>query len=200
MNVAAVVLAAGASSRMGGFPKALLDYEGETFVSRLVRILGAHCGPVVVVLGHSADLIRPAIPAGAVIVRNADPSRGMLSSLQCGLEASRNADFVLFTPVDYPAIQESTVRQLCEAEGQIVFPRDTGKRGHPVRVSRAVADELLALPDGAEARDIIRARTGLHRYVEVNDPGVHLDVDDPDAYAALRSGLAGSANRAGGPC
>ena len=55
--IAGIILAAGASSRMGR-PKALLDYRGETFLGRLIRVLGTSCDPVIVVLGYHADLIR----------------------------------------------------------------------------------------------------------------------------------------------
>src|SRR4029079_18049295 len=82
--IAGIILAAGASSRMGT-PKALLDYRGETFVGRLVRVLQTTCNPVIVVLGYHADALRAGIPAGAQVVVNPDPSRGQLSSLQTAL-------------------------------------------------------------------------------------------------------------------
>ena len=100
--IAGIILAAGASSRMGT-PKALLDYRGETFVGRLVRVLGACCKPVIVVLGYHADAIRQQVPATANIVINPDPSRGQLSSLQTGLaELPADADGFAFIPVDSP--------------------------------------------------------------------------------------------------
>ena len=77
--IAGIILAAGASSRMGT-PKALLDYRGESFVGRLVRVLGASFQPVIVVLGYHADVIRQKVPAIANIVVNPDPSRGQFSS------------------------------------------------------------------------------------------------------------------------
>ena len=85
-SIAGVILAAGASSRMGQ-PKALLEYKGETFLHRLAGMLDEVCGRVVVVLGYDAERVRAAVPAGAETTVNPAPERGMLSSLQCGLRA-----------------------------------------------------------------------------------------------------------------
>src|SRR5260221_10022704 len=79
--IAGIILAAGASSRMGS-PKALLDFRGERFIERLVRVFSCVCDPVIVALGYHADAIRPAIQASARIVINPAPERGQLSSLQ----------------------------------------------------------------------------------------------------------------------
>ena len=67
MAIAGIILAAGASSRMGS-PKALLDYRGETFIARLARVLSGACSPVIVVLGYHAEAIRSVIPDHATIV------------------------------------------------------------------------------------------------------------------------------------
>src|SRR5262249_39848884 len=82
--IASVLLAAGASRRMGT-PKALLDYRGETFLDRLIRVTGAVCDPVIVVLGHHAQEIRGRVKSAAHFVVNPDPERGQLSSLQTAL-------------------------------------------------------------------------------------------------------------------
>ena len=84
--IAGIILAAGASSRMGS-PKALLDYRGESFIGRLVRVISSVCDPVIVVLGYHADAIRPAIKGAASTVINPAPERGQISSLQIALAA-----------------------------------------------------------------------------------------------------------------
>ena len=176
--IAGIILAAGASSRMGT-PKALLDYRGETFVGRLTRVLGACSQPVVVVLGYHADVIRPQVPATATIVINPDPGRGQLSSLQTGLAAlPAEADGFAFIPVDSPAVAENTVATLVQTferrkpETLFVIPRLSGKRGHPVIAARSIASEFLALPPT--------------EYVDVDDSGIFTDVDDPEAYRQLK--------------
>jgi len=190
--IAGIILAAGASSRMGT-PKALLDYRGETFVGRLVRVLETKCNPVIVVLGFNADAIRPKIPAAARIVVNPDPSRGQLSSLQTALEVfPAEASGFAFIPVDSPAVSENTVAKLADAfearepSTLFVIPRQKGKRGHPVFATRAIAAELLALPATAEARDVVHAHVDRTRYVDVGDLGIFADVDDPEAYRRLK--------------
>ena len=170
-----------------GQPKALLQYEGETFVHRLARFLDEVCGRVAVVVGFDAERVRPAIPGGAMVVENPRPELGMLSSLQCGLRAVMDADAVLFLPVDHGALRPPTIAAVAAEAGdaEIVVPRHQGRHGHPVRVSRAIAAELLALPAGAQARDVIRRHRDITRYVPVNDPYVIAGVNRPEDYRAL---------------
>ena len=190
--IAGIILAAGASSRMGT-PKALLDYRGETFVSRLTRVLGTSCNPVIVVLGYHADVIRRQVPPTATIAINPDPSRGQLSSLQTGLAAlPAEADGFAFIPVDSPAVAENTVATLARTfehrnpSTLFVIPRQSGKRGHPVIAARPIAAEILALRPTAEAREVVHAHVDRTEYVDVEDPGIFTDVDDPEAYRQLR--------------
>lgn len=179
-----------------GAPKALLDYGGETFVGRLVRVLGTQCGPILVVLGYHADAVRAGIPASAKIVVNPDPGRGQLSSLQTALEALPAAvSGFAFIPVDSPAVSEETVAMLARAFEErdpstlFVIPRQNGQRGHPVFAARAMAAEFLALPPTAEAREVVHAHVARTRYVDVEDAGIFADVDDPEAYHRLQERL-----------
>jgi molybdenum cofactor cytidylyltransferase len=193
--IAGIILAAGASSRMGT-PKALLDYRGETFVGRLVRVLGGSSQPVIVVLGYHADVIRESVPANARIVVNPDPSRGQLSSLQTGLAAlPAEADGFAFIPVDSPAVEAETVAKLIQAFGRrdtstlFVIPRQFGRRGHPVVAARSIAAEFLALRPTAEAREVVHAHVNRTEYVDVDDSGIFADVDDPESYQRLKEGV-----------
>ncbi len=192
MKLAGLILAAGASSRMGR-PKPLLELVGETFLDRLIGLLGVHCAPVLVVLGHQAEAVRAGLrrAAEATFVLNPDYQRGQLSSLQCGLRAlPEDADGVLFTLVDLPAVQASTVERLAHqaralASPWLVIPRFDGRRGHPVGCSRELIEELLALPVDAQAKQVIHSRLAQACLVEVEDPGIVRDVDDPAAYQDL---------------
>ena len=176
-----------------GSPKALLEYEGETFVARLVRVLGASCGSVTVVLGHNADLIRPYIPNRARVAVNPEPDRGQLSSLQTALaEMPENADGFAFIPVDCPAVGEETVERLARAFAArnpatlLLIPRKNNQRGHPVFATRVIAEELLALDATAEAREIVHRHVDRTEYVDVEDEGIFADIDTPDQYSKLR--------------
>lgn len=174
-----------------GSPKALLEYRGETFVQRLVRVLSAVCDPVIVVLGYHAAAIRPSSETATVVI-NPAPERGQLSSLQTGLAAlPADAEGFLFTPVDSPAVEIATVERLAaefrrrDPATLLVIPRFAGKRGHPVFAARAIADELSALPLTAQAREVIHSHVPETLYVDVDDPGILTDIDDREAYRRL---------------
>ena len=179
-----------------GSPKALLEYRGETFIQRLVRVLSPVCGQVIVVLGYHAEAIRPGIPGSAVVTINPAPERGQLSSLQTGLFAlPADADGFLFTPVDSPAVESETVERLADEFQRrdpailLVIPRIQNpggpKRGHPVFAARAIAEELLALPPTAMASEVIHGHIPQTTYVDVNDAGILTDIDDREAYRRL---------------
>lgn len=190
MNCSGIILAAGASRRMGR-AKALLAWEGETFLDRLIGLMQAACRDVIVVLGHSAAEIRSGLRREAVFVANPDPGRGQLSSMQCALEAlPPDADAFLFTPVDYPAIAASTVTRLLETLAahpaqRIVIPRHEGRRGHPVACRASLAAEFLSLPVTARTSDVIHSHAAETLYVDLDDRGILTDIDDPQAYEAL---------------
>jgi molybdenum cofactor cytidylyltransferase len=197
--IAGIILAAGASSRMGS-PKALLDYRGETFIERLVRVLASVCDPVIVVLGYHAITIRPRVEATATVAINPAPERGQLSSLQTGLGTlPAEAEGFLFTPVDSPAVEVETVERLAaEFERRdpatlLVIPRiDLGhgvQRGHPIFASRVIGDEFLALPVTAKPSEVIHRHVPRTVYVDVKDPGILTDIDDPEAYRRLSEAL-----------
>lgn len=165
-----------------GTSKALLPYRDSTFVGCLIRAF-ATCDETIVVLGHESDRIRAGIAEPASFVVNPNPERGQLSSLQCGLRAVAHFDAVLFTPVDYPAIQAETVVQLLQHAGEFAMPRYRDRRGHPVLIGRELLAELLACQ--TNARDVIRAHHP--RYIDVDDAGILEDIDDPAAYARLQA-------------
>lgn len=169
-----------------GRPKARLEYEGETFLGRLQRIFLEHTDPVVVVLGHDAANLSSLLDSRVKPALNPDPERGMLSSLQAGLAEISTAKRILFLPLDYPAIQPETIKKLCATpHADVAMPRYQGMRGHPVLISQLVAMQLLKLPLTAAARDVIRSYNDTVLYVEVDDPGILMDVDTPEDYQRL---------------
>ncbi len=193
MNLAALILAAGASSRMG-LPKALLRLGGETFAGRLARIFKeAGCSPVVLVLGHNAGEIRAVLPPveDVTFAVNPDYERGQLSSLQVGLAAlTGNPDGFLFTPVDHPAVRLSTLVRTIKCfeshSGEmLVIPRMDGRGGHPVCCPIKLVPEFVELAAGGKASDVVRRHCGSTAFVDVEDPGIHMDVDDPEGYRRI---------------
>ena len=195
MIIAGLILAGGESRRMGS-PKALMRYRGEMFLDRLILTLGQACAPVIVVLGCEPRNIWAGLRHGvlATFVHNPAYELGQLTSLQRGLEAvPTEAEGVMFTPVDYPAVLPSTVVQIAKRfwertpQELLVVPRAEGRGGHPVCVTRELIVEFLALPSGAQAREVIRRHREATAYVDVDDRGILEDVDDPETYARLRA-------------
>jgi molybdenum cofactor cytidylyltransferase len=193
---AAILLAAGASRRMGR-PKPLLDYRGETFLDRQIALYAASCRPVIVVLGYDASAVAAGArrASDALIILNPRPEHGQLSSLRCALAAlPADAPAFFFTPVDSPGVAPATLLALvaafraAPAPPAFVIPRCDGRRGHPVLASIARAADFLALPEDASARDLVHARPAETLLIDVADPLIHADIDTPEAYAALLAG------------
>ena len=198
--VPGVILAAGASSRMGR-PKALLPTAtpGETFLSRLVGALaGGGLDDVVIVVGRlpdpdEADLARALdeLPPFVRPVQNPDPARGQLSSLQTALAVIDHPGVtgMLVTLIDLPLVTAATVKALVEAHrataAPIVRPVRQGRHGHPVIFDRALFDALRLADPAAGARALVRAHASRAVEVPVEDEGAFVDVDTPEDYARV---------------
>src|SRR5436190_17427978 len=105
-----------------GFPKALLEFRGETFLDGLIQTFGPHCAPVVAVLGAEAPRIRAGLRLAhrAVILENPDWPLGQITSMQCGLRAApADARGVLFTLVDHPNVRMSTIEELLRQDSAL---------------------------------------------------------------------------------
>jgi molybdenum cofactor cytidylyltransferase len=170
-----------------GSPKALLRYRDETFLDRLIGLFATRCDPVIVVLGANAGAIREGVTRPATFVFNADFLLGQTRSMQCGLRAvPADAEGVLFTLVDHPAVAGATLDALLEAPHPLVrVPRYREQRGHPIWFARELIAEFLALRADGAARDVVRAHAADTEFLDLDDPGIRADIDDPAAYAEL---------------
>ena len=190
----AIVLAAGASSRIGR-PKALLETGGRTFVRRILDTLrdAGVADAVVVVRPGADDVVREIASArfGRAIV-NADPTRGQLSSLVTGLDAIDEPRVVaaLVTLVDVPLVSAATVAALLErarrSDAPIVRAAYGPRHGHPVIFRRDLFDALRRADPEAGAKAVLRAHA--IEDVDAGDPGVVQDVDTPDDYRRVIEG------------
>jgi len=198
VSVAGLILAAGQSRRMG-FPKALLRFRGETFLDTLIGLFAARCSPVIVVLGAGAERIQGEARRPAVFVVNAEWEQGMTTSLKCGLRATpEGSEGAMLTLVDHPAVAPATLDLLLREPRPVLrVPRYAGKRGHPVWLSRDLFSEFLALPAGAAARDVVHSHFLEAEFLDLNDPGIVADIDDPEAYRTLLSEGVPSRDRKG---
>jgi CTP:molybdopterin cytidylyltransferase MocA len=190
--IAALVLAAGQSSRMGT-PKALLPTpSGLTFVAAIADCArSAGVASVIVVVGPPhADAIRPALPSGVTAAYNPDPSLGMLSSVQAGLSAlPPTVDAVLVWPVDIPGVRVKTVRAILAAASalprQLIIPQHGGRGGHPICIPQDRLPELAALDSARGLKALVDAQPQAVCRLDVDDPGVLVDIDTPEDFARL---------------
>ncbi len=99
----------------------------------------------------------------------------------------------MFTPVDHPGIRGTTLEMLAaglrDGQAPLIVPTHRGSRGHPVCITRPLVAELLALPASAQARDVIHRHLPKAFLLEVDDPAVTTDIDNPTAYAELLAHL-----------
>ena len=184
--LAAVILAAGESRRMGS-PKALLPYRGGTFLSHLVEITRhPKIGSTRIVVGALREEIERAAarPAGEVIF-NPGWQLGQLSSIQAAVRslAQDTTDGVLLCPVDHPLVTASLVSKLIEqfylSGKRIVVPKYAGRRGHPMIFSSQLYPELLLASADVGARAVVWAHAGEVLEVSVEEEGVVLNLNDP---------------------
>jgi len=191
--VPGVILAGGASSRMGS-PKALLaDDRGQPFVVRLVHAMAeAGLPDLVVVSGYEHESIVTALSAPSVpavtVVRNQDPSRGQLSSLWTAMDevCGPETEAMVVMLVDVPLVAPATIRTIVDAwrisRAPIVRPAVGPRRGHPVVFDRSLFEELRRAPLDVGARTVVRAHASDILDVPVADTGCLTDIDTPEDY------------------
>lgn len=194
MKLPGIILAAGSSTRMGR-PKALLPLGDSTFLGRLIATFATHCEPVIVVLGGNAEALQAALAEspGVVAAFNPDHQLGMLSSLQTGLaHVPVYAPGAVFTLVDHPRLQtetlEAVLRSFAQSDAQVVIPRYGSQRGHPVAISRQVAQQLLAMDKTGSPKDVIRRHRETTVFVDLDDASIVEDIDTPEDYRAMDEG------------
>jgi molybdenum cofactor cytidylyltransferase len=181
-----IILAAGESRRMG-YPKPLLEIGGRTFIEHIVETMLAVVPRLAIVIGAHRERVRAAIPRDAriTIVENPDYSRGQLSSLKVGLGVLQpDSSGALVHLGDHPMVRVETFRVVVDSYDRtakpIVIARHDGRRGHPVIFDRSVFGELLSAPEEEGARHVVNADPSRVAYVDLDDPGINLDLDNPD--------------------
>lgn len=184
-----LLLAAGASTRMGAW-KLALPWGASTIVETCLDSALAACRRVIVVTGHHGEELGALLAArereGRVErVANPRPERGMLSSVQAGIPRVGTPRFYLAL-ADMPGVTPEVYRLLASFPGEAVIPKYRGKKGHPLLLSAAVARRILELGEGDTLREALAAFPTLA--VPVDDPGVLQDVDLPEDYRRLRGG------------
>jgi molybdenum cofactor cytidylyltransferase len=199
-RIAALLLAAGQSSRMGS-NKLLAEVDGRPMVARVAqRLLSSHARPIVAVLGNEAARVDAALGKLPVErVRNPAFAEGLSSSLKAGLAAlPSDIDGVLVCLGDMPLVAGRDLDRLIAAfnplEGRaIVVPTRHGKRGNPVLWAKRFIPEMAELAGDVGAKHLIGEHAELVAEIEMDSDGVLIDIDTPDALAAFRDKVKPSA-------
>jgi molybdenum cofactor cytidylyltransferase len=191
-NIAAVILAAGNSSRLGQ-PKQLLQFHGQTLVQRIVDAAEeAGCSPIVVVIGSDKEKVaRELERTNAVIVQNSNWNDGIGTSIRIGvqrlIDIVPNVGAIVLLVCDQPLVDSHTIEQLIalgeNTKKAIVASSYAGTLGVPAVFDRSCAEELLALDDGSGAKPIIFSNHD--RVSEFRFPEGEIDIDITADYERL---------------
>lgn len=181
-RVAGVLLAAGEARRLGR-PKQLLEWQGETLITRAARTaLDAGLDPVIAVIGSRAEMMRDALSAlPAIVIENPRWPDGMSTSMQAGLSAlPETVGAVVMLLVDQPRVEAHHLRAIVaayEAGHPIVSLAFQGRRGSPTLFDRSLFDALMQIRGDEGGRSVVRDNAHLLGLVEVEDERIMLDVD-----------------------
>ena len=176
-----------------GFPKALLDYRGRTFLQSILdatEVLGLLR---LVALGHDADKVLTQHDLhGVTTVKNQEMAAGPIGSIRASIRAieSHPIDALLVWPVDSPHVSVDTAQLLIDRfrkhdKPAIVIPEFEGRGGHPVVFGRCVFDELLSVPNSVGAKAVVHADPRRVVRIPVNDGAVVDCLNTPEAYREL---------------
>lgn len=192
MRLGAVVLAAGAGTRLGGVPKALLRTGGERYLERIARIAQlAGTERIVVVVGrpHGHEVGDAARELDLSVIVNPLPERGMASSVALGFAAmlEHDLDAAWLWPVDHPHVELRTLETLMHGLGdrEVAQPRFAGRGGHPPLVAHAVWARLARCGNVEGGARAVLASADVAR-IEVDDRSVIRDIDTPADLAEVQ--------------
>jgi molybdenum cofactor cytidylyltransferase len=189
VSITAILLAAGESTRMEQL-KQLLPWDGVPLVAwQVAQLRDAGVDDVIVVLGHEAGQIQPAVPAEALVVVNEAYRQGRATSLRCGADATPDdAEAVLILGVDQPRpawLSRRLIERWRQTGALIVSPRFAAGYGHPILVDGSVLPELRQVTD-----ETLGLRAVIDRHVEhaeslpIANDAVHVDLNTPSDYEA----------------
>ena len=189
--IAGILLAAGDSKRMGE-PKALLPYDGITFIDSILnKFSNIGCEPIITILGASAELICEKTKVHTFqCFRNPNPEEGQLSSLQIAIaHLPDESEGFIMALVDHPMVKLDTYIKLFEMAksnpANIIVPEFYGQKGHPVYFGRPFFDSILHLPLTDGARVVLKENPADVMSLPVDDEGILKDIDTPKDYQNL---------------
>ena len=187
--IAALILAAGQSKRMGS-PKLLLPWRGSTVLGHIIQVFkSASVGHILVVTGGDKDAVEEITATlDVATVHNPDfADTEMLGSLQVGLRAlGAGMEAALIALGDQPQIEEHSVRRIVQEYARtakpLIVPSYQMHRGHPWLIGNQLWDAILAMQAPATPRDFLQAHAAEIHYLEMDTPTILLDLDTPEDY------------------
>jgi len=199
-RIAAILLAAGRSTRMGGPNKLLAEIGGKPLVRMAAeQALASRAGPVIVVTGHQRDKVEAALQGLDVrTVHNPNFAEGLSTSVKTGLAAvPETADGAIVCLADMPQVTATLIDKLVaafdpERGALVVIPTIDGKRGNPVVWARRFFPELMALDGDVGARHLIGRYPEAVAEVPLTDTAALVDVDTPEAFDRVKAELEGA--------
>lgn len=186
-NIEAIILAAGYSSRANAF-KMTLPLGQTTVLEQTISKFEGLISKVIIVAGFQAEIIQAEMAKISnkntysfqmKFVYNEDFNQGMLSSIQKGC-SEVNAPVFFFTPGDCPLVKKETVQLIAKHKGDVVIPSFNYKGGHPIKLSSDVKQKILDTDPTSNLRMVLANYD--KNYLNVDDPGVLMDVDTPEDY------------------
>lgn len=199
ITITALILSAGLSQRMGGRLKPLIDYKGTPFLVHIIKKVSAVCRNIVIVTGYKAGYIQYEINSwlqknNRDLIKNihwcynADFEQGMLRSLQTGLSAIQNSDWVLYHFTDQPTLPEKFYKEFIKQNKNgydWLQPKYKGKSGHPVLFSQKLAKRILELDSNQSLRDISKDQKLKRKIWHCDFPEILTDYDTPGQLKEL---------------
>jgi molybdenum cofactor cytidylyltransferase len=186
MNLGAIILAAGYSSRMGGF-KPLMQLGGQSLLERCVGLFRqAGIQTVVIVTGHRGEDVEvESRRFGLRCIHNPEYSQGMFSSVCTAVNHMSGVDGFFILPVDIPLIRPTTLTALSTAfNGRtVIFPSFEGMRGHPPLIPALLIPAILAYTGQGGLKSLLEMQKA--EDMAVSDQGILMDADTPEDFAAL---------------
>jgi molybdenum cofactor cytidylyltransferase len=199
-RIAAVVLAAGRSTRMGGPNKLLAEIAGRPLLRIVVEeALASHAKPVIVVVGHErADVEKALAGLPVQLIHNPDFAQGLGASLKAGIAAvPAEADGAIVCLGDMPQVDASLIDRLIAAfdpdrGALIVMPTVEGRRGNPVLWSRRFFPDLMAIEGDVGARHFIGRYSEAVVEVPLEGRAALVDIDTPEALVGVKAAIEGA--------
>lgn len=176
-----VIIAAGKSERMSPHLKLLLPLDDRSILRQSIFSMLPFVSRIFVVTGYRSDhIIRHIEDIERVeIVYNSNHQQGMFSSIITGVSQVKG-EHVFLLPADCPFVSAEVYQKMSQCNEDIVIPIYNNQPGHPIRLSSSATRQLILEPEDSTLRSFIQRHP--HRLIEVESPGVLMDIDTPEDY------------------